>query len=158
MGESVNVVRFVHDKYTDRAAGYCFVELDSGDACRRCMLNINGKVRSFLCFLIVFSAQVIPKSRSSTAFHLSFASTPSSPYTEHNIFVFDLHEDVEDDKLFRVNRALERRKHLIFPALRRTVPVVPRRESTPRGGRHVKTHGTCTLQRPDQTTSGLRRA
>lgn len=56
MGEDVVNIKVVHDKYTGKAAGYCFVELGDGDAARRAMLNVNGKVNLFenlSCFIIV---------------------------------------------------------------------------------------------------------
>lgn len=65
MGEEVGTVKIVYDKYSGRAAGYCFVELADSDSARRAMLNINGKV--------------VPKSKPPVTFNLSFANSPTAP-------------------------------------------------------------------------------
>ena len=44
MGSIIKTVKVVHDKYSGREAGYCFLELDDGDSARQAMLNVNGKV------------------------------------------------------------------------------------------------------------------
>uniref|UniRef100_A0A914XQ58 tRNA selenocysteine-associated protein 1 n=1 Tax=Plectus sambesii TaxID=2011161 RepID=A0A914XQ58_9BILA len=88
MGEEVQTVKIVYDKYSGRAAGYCFVELQDGDAARRAMLNINGKV--------------IPKSKPPVTFNLSFANSPSAPYTEYNLFVNNVPYELDDAGLFLV--------------------------------------------------------
>ena len=78
----------VFDKYSGKASGYCFVDLSDGDAARRAMLNISGKV--------------IPKSKPPTTFNLSFANSPSAPYTEYNLFVNDIPLELDDSGLFLI--------------------------------------------------------
>ncbi|VDK69652.1 unnamed protein product [Anisakis simplex] len=52
------------------------------------MLHINGKI--------------IPKSKPTAAFNLSFANSPNAPYTEYNLFVNNVPEDMDDAALFLI--------------------------------------------------------
>ncbi|VDM38473.1 unnamed protein product [Toxocara canis] len=88
MGEEVTNVKIVFDKYTSKQAGYCFVEFPDQEAARRAMLHINGKV--------------IPKSKPAAAFNLSFANSPNAPYTEYNLFVNNVPQDMDDAALFLI--------------------------------------------------------
>lgn len=50
----------------------------------------------------LYCVQVIPKSRPPVVFHLSFANSPSSPYTEYNLIISNLADETTDDDLFKV--------------------------------------------------------
>jgi len=88
MGEDVQSVKIVHDKYDGSRVGYCFVELPDAEAARRCMLSINGKI--------------IPHSKPPTTFKLSFANNPSNPIAEHCLHVSNLPNEVDDAMLYSV--------------------------------------------------------
>jgi len=88
MGEELQNVKVVLDKYSGKAAGYCFIEMKDSDSARRTMLNINGKI--------------IPMSKPAATFNLSFANSPSAPYTEYNLFVNNVAREIDDAGLFLV--------------------------------------------------------
>ncbi|VDK64570.1 unnamed protein product [Onchocerca ochengi] len=88
MGEEVTNVKIVFDKQNGKQAGYCFIEFADRESARRAMLHINGKI--------------IPKSRPCSAFNLSFANSPNAPYTEYNLFVNNVPQDMDDAALFLI--------------------------------------------------------
>uniref|UniRef100_A0A1I7VJU8 tRNA selenocysteine 1-associated protein 1 n=1 Tax=Loa loa TaxID=7209 RepID=A0A1I7VJU8_LOALO len=88
MGEEVTNVKIVFDKHSGKQAGYCFIEFADRDSARRAMLHINGKI--------------IPKSKPCAAFNLSFANSPNAPYTEYNLFVNNVPQDMDDAALFLI--------------------------------------------------------
>ncbi|VDK77666.1 unnamed protein product [Litomosoides sigmodontis] len=88
MGEEVTNVKIVFDKHSGKQAGYCFIEFADRDSARRAMLHINGKA--------------IPKSKPCAAFNLSFANSPNAPYTEYNLFVNNVPQDMDDAALFLI--------------------------------------------------------
>ncbi|KAM3727291.1 tRNA selenocysteine 1-associated protein [Dirofilaria immitis] len=88
MGEEVTNVKIVFDKHSGKQAGYCFIEFADRESARRAMLHINGKI--------------IPKSKPFAAFNLSFANSPNAPYTEYNLFVNNVPQDMDDAALFLI--------------------------------------------------------
>jgi len=88
MGEEIISVKIIYDKYSGQTARYCFVEMPSSDAARRCMLTINGKI--------------VPDSRPPITFKLSFAQNPSNPSLEYALFVSNLASEVDDAALYNL--------------------------------------------------------
>jgi hypothetical protein len=83
MGETVYCVKIVYDKYSGLQSGYCFLEMADGDACRRCMLNVIGKVGARACG----RATCVPAgdTKESTAGRVQFVVCEQSEQSVHRI-------------------------------------------------------------------------
>ncbi|KAJ1366755.1 hypothetical protein KIN20_027511 [Parelaphostrongylus tenuis] len=88
LGHTPSTVKMVTDKHTGVTCAYCFVEFGTSDEARDAMLRANG--------------HRIPNSDSRCRFNLSFANDPRLPSIEFNLFVNNIHPDIDDAALYQV--------------------------------------------------------
>ncbi|KJH45584.1 hypothetical protein DICVIV_08354 [Dictyocaulus viviparus] len=88
LGHTPSTVKMVTDKQTGVTCAYCFVEFATSDEARDAMLRANG--------------HRIPNSEHRSRFNLSFANDPRVPSIEFNLFVNNIHPDIDDAALYQV--------------------------------------------------------
>ncbi|KAE9413148.1 hypothetical protein Angca_006261 [Angiostrongylus cantonensis] len=88
LGHSPSTVKMVTDKHTGVTCAYCFVEFATTDEARDAMLRANG--------------HKVPNSEPRSRFNLSFANDPRVPSIEFNLFVNNIHPDIDDAALYQV--------------------------------------------------------
>ncbi|KAK6756682.1 hypothetical protein RB195_014859 [Necator americanus] len=88
LGHTPSTVKMVTDRQTGANCAYCFVEFSSSDEARDAMLRANG--------------HRIPNSVPRSRFNLSFANDPRVPSIEFNLFVNNIHPDLDDAALYQV--------------------------------------------------------
>ncbi|RCN52927.1 hypothetical protein ANCCAN_00922 [Ancylostoma caninum] len=88
LGHAPSTVKMVTDRQTGANCAYCFVEFASSDEARDAMLRANG--------------HKIPHSEPRSRFNLSFANDPRVPSIEFNLFVNNIHPDLDDAALYQV--------------------------------------------------------
>ncbi|KHJ91381.1 hypothetical protein OESDEN_08757 [Oesophagostomum dentatum] len=88
LGHTPSTVKMVTDRQTGANCAYCFVEFASSDEARDAMLRANG--------------HKIPNSEPRSRFNLSFANDPRVPSIEFNLFVNNIHPDLDDAALYQV--------------------------------------------------------
>uniref|UniRef100_A0A0K0DB50 tRNA selenocysteine-associated protein 1 n=1 Tax=Angiostrongylus cantonensis TaxID=6313 RepID=A0A0K0DB50_ANGCA len=71
-----------------QTCAYCFVEFATTDEARDAMLRANG--------------HKVPNSEPRSRFNLSFANDPRVPSIEFNLFVNNIHPDIDDAALYQV--------------------------------------------------------